>query len=196
MIRIYLTCIVYITDMETKPLQDMTLKSFSPSSSSVSYTGTNFRKEITRAIDKGFFNVNTRGIFTSNRALSSSGRAKNILLTTSPSSVVYEYTCHCERKYVGRMSQCLSERIKQHVPATFLQAQPGLRKAKSDSAVARHLKENPACLQGGDNVRKRFRVLARVRHLSHLSIIEAVHIRDRTPDLCKQKDFVRMLYLV
>ena len=31
--------LAYNTDMKTKPLQDMALKSFSPSSSSVSYTG-------------------------------------------------------------------------------------------------------------------------------------------------------------
>ena len=160
----------------------------------IGHQSTNFRKEITRAIDKGFFHVNTRVIFTTNRAFA--GRAKDILPTTSLSSVVYEYTCRCERAYVGRTSQCLSERIKQHVPATLLQARPVLRKAKSDSAVARHLKENPACLQGGDDVRKRFRVLARARHLSHLSVLEAVHIRDKTPDLCKQKDFVRVLHLV
>ena len=54
----------------------------------------------------------------------------------------------------------------------------------------------PACLQGGDDVRKRFQVLAKARHLSQPSVLEAVHIRDETPDLCKQKDFVRMLYLV
>ena len=76
------------------------------------------------------------------------------------------------------------------------QARPVLRKAKSDFAVARHLKENPACLQGGDDVRKRLRVLARARHLSDLSVLEAVHIRDKTQDLCKQKDFVRVVHLV
>ena len=68
-----------------------------------------------------------------------------------------------------------------------LQAQPVLRKAKSDSAVAQHLKETTACLQGGDDVRKRFQVLARAKHPSHLSLLEAVHIRDKTPDMCKQK---------
>ena len=114
----------------------------------------------------------------------------------SLSFVVYEYMCRCERAYIGRTSQCLSERIKQHVLATLLQARPVLRKAKSDSAEARHLQENPACLQGGDDVRKRFRVLARARHLSPLSVLEAVHIRVKTPVLCKQKDCVRVLHLV
>ena len=95
----------------------------------IGHQSTNFRKEIIRVIDKGFFNVNTRVVFTTNRALS--GRAKDTLPTTSLSSVVYEYTCRCERAYVGRTSQCLSERIKQHVPATLLQARPVLRKAKT-----------------------------------------------------------------
>ena len=35
-----------------------------------------------------------------------------------------------------------------------------------------------------------------LRVKSHLSVLEAVHIRDKTPDLCKQKDFVRVLHLV
>ena len=31
-------------------------------------------------------------------------------------SVVYEYSCHCDSRYVGRTSQQLQDRIKQHVP--------------------------------------------------------------------------------
>ena len=37
--RFFVEANAYNTDMKTKPLQDIALKSFSPSSSSVSYTG-------------------------------------------------------------------------------------------------------------------------------------------------------------
>ena len=41
---------------------------------------------------------------------------KGILHTTQKSSVIYEYKCYCDNRYVGRTSQRLQNRIKQHVP--------------------------------------------------------------------------------
>ena len=41
---------------------------------------------------------------------------KDVLPTTLKSSVIYKYSCHCDSRYVGRTSQRLQDRIKQHVP--------------------------------------------------------------------------------
>ena len=35
--------------------------------------------------------------------------------------VIYEYVCRCDSRYVGRTTQRLQERIKQHVPKAIRQ---------------------------------------------------------------------------
>ena len=40
---------------------------------------------------------------------------KDVLPTTLKGSVIYEYSCHCDSRYVGQTSQRLRDRIKQHV---------------------------------------------------------------------------------
>ena len=41
---------------------------------------------------------------------------KDVLPPNQRSKVNYEYVCHCDSLYVGRTTQRLQERIKQHVP--------------------------------------------------------------------------------
>ena len=153
---------------------------------------TTFRREIRQAIDKGFSNVKTMVLFTTQRAFS--GRVKDVLPVTSQSSIVYMYTCRCARTYIGKTSQCLSERIKQHVPAKLLATPPVLRKTNADSAITCHLKQHPDCITA--DVRSRFTTLAKARNQRHLGVLEALFIRERAPDLCKQQEHVRTLLLV
>ena len=40
---------------------------------------------------------------------------KDCVPTTQKSCVVYEFSCRCEARYVGRTTQGLADRIKQHV---------------------------------------------------------------------------------
>ena len=35
------------------------------------------------------------------------------------SNVIYQFSCHCNSRYVGRTSQMLQDRIKQHVPKSI-----------------------------------------------------------------------------
>ena len=72
------------------------------------------------AVESCYGSVPTRVIFTSKRMLSVA--CKDVLPTTLKSSVIYEYLCHCESRYVGRISQQLQDRIKQHV-SKWLQQQ-------------------------------------------------------------------------
>ena len=41
---------------------------------------------------------------------------KDSVPTTQKSCVVYEFLCQCEARYVGRTTQRLADRTKQHVP--------------------------------------------------------------------------------
>ena len=119
------------------------------------------------------------------------------------SNIVYQFLCHCDSRYVGRTSQRLQQRIKQHVPKTILQEHISqhrstlarsckpIRSFKAEtsfSAIGQHLLQNPTCaLKYNDN---KFFVLARGRTSFHLFTLEATYIKTSKPNLCKQKEFV------
>ena len=113
------------------------------------------------------------------------------------------WICHCDSRYVGRTSQRLQQRIKQHVPKTILQKHISqdrstlarsckpIRNFKTEtsfSAIGQHLLQNPTCAhEYNDN---KFSILARGRTSFHLSTLEATYIKTSKPNLCKQKEFV------
>ena len=119
------------------------------------------------------------------------------------SNIVYQFLCHCDSRYVGRTSQRLQQRIKQHVPKTILQKHISqdrstfarsckpIRSFKTEtsfSAIGQHLLQNPTCAhEYNDN---KFSILARGRTSFHLSTLEATYIKTSKPNLCKQKEFV------
>ena len=100
--------------------------------------------------------VSTHLIFKSKRMLPVA--CKNVLPTTQKSSIIYEYKCHCDSRYVGRTSQRLQNRIKQHVPQWLIQqltcprrSQPHRSCKRNDtkpdchSVIGQHLLENDQC---------------------------------------------------
>ena len=119
--------------------------------------------------------------------------------------VVYEFSCRCEARYVGRTTQRLADRIKQHVSTsirtknTTTREQPprtcknSNSKMKSDSAIGQHLLTNPECAKTytDDN----FRIIGQARSSFHLGVLESVYIKTQNPVLCKQKEFVFSLGL-
>ena len=62
--------------------------------------------------------------------------AEESLPATTKSSVIYYYTCACEATYVGKTTQRLTERIKQHIPDRI--STNGVK--RTDSAILAHLK--------------------------------------------------------
>ena len=44
---------------------------------------------------------------------------KDVLPALQKSNVIYQFSCHCDSRYVGRTSQRLQDRIKQHVPKSI-----------------------------------------------------------------------------
>ena len=69
-------------------------------------TSINLDKNVKMAVESCYGSVTTRVVFTSKRMLHVA--RKDILPTTLKSSVIYEYSCHCDSsRYVGRASQRL-----------------------------------------------------------------------------------------
>ena len=161
-------------------------------------------KNVKMAVESYYVSVTTRVVFTSKRMLPVA--RKDVLPTTLKSSVVYEYSCHCDSRYVGRTSQRLQDRIKQHVPKWLQQqakrptrSQPG-RSCKlkhnnpdCDSAIGQHLLDNEQCAANYND--KCFKILAVAHNSFHLCLLEATFIKTKHPVLCKQKEFVYTLKL-
>ena len=77
----------------------------------------NFEKQINKAITSCFYTVKPRVVHTIRVTLPS---AKNDRVPiTQKSRVVYEFLCRCEARYVGRTTQRLADRIKQHFPTSI-----------------------------------------------------------------------------
>ena len=97
-------------------------------------------------------------------------------------------------QYVGKTTQRLEKRIKQHVPATLRQnTDQQMRKKDPDSAIGKHLVQNLSCLNLFDC--NMFSIVCQARNTSVLHVLEALYIRKLQPDLCKQMDFVKSLHL-
>ena len=148
--------------------------------------------------------VNTRLVFTSKCMLLMS--RKDVLPTTQKSSVIYEHKCHCDGQYVGRTSQRLWNRIKQHVPQWLIQQLTRPRRSQPhrsckrkntkpdcDSAIGQHLLENDQCALNYDD--KQFSIFATALSSFHFNPLEAAYIKTRRPALCRQKEFVYTLKL-
>ena len=142
-------------------------------------------------------------VFVSRQMLSAS--RKDVLPAIQKSSVIYEYKCHCDSRYVGRTAQRLQDRIKQHVPKWLQQHTASQRvqpnracKQKQptpecDSAIGQHLLENNQCAANYND--DQFSILDTARSFFYLSLLEASYIKVRRPNLCKQKEFVYTLKL-
>ena len=150
-----------------------------------------YRRNIQHTVLQTYPKINIRVTFTSRNAFPVA--VKDVLPTAMKSLVVYHFTCHCGCTYVGRTTQQLGERIKQHIPNKILVNNPKLTIEKSDSAITQHLKTHPACIS--PNLVRKFKILAQARNSWHLEIMEAAFITALTPQLCQQKDLGKYLRL-
>ena len=117
---------------------------------------------------------------------------KDVLPAIQKRFVIYEYKCHCDSRYVGRTSQRLQDRIKQHVPQWLRQqltrprrSQPHRSckrtdtKTNCDSAIGQHLLDNDRCALNYDD--KRFSILAAARSSFRLQSFRSYLYQDPTP---------------
>ena len=199
------------TQITKKTAQFSTLKRFGPEKCPVylrvpwiGKPSTNLEKEVKTAVESCYGSVSTRLVFTSKRMLPVA--RKDVLPAIQKSFVIYEYKCHCDSRYVGRTSQRLQDRIKQHVPQWLRQQLTRPRRSQPhrsckrtdtkpdcDSAIGQHLLDNDRCALNYDD--KRFSILAAARSSFHLNLLEATYIKTRRPVLCRQKEFVYTLKL-
>ena len=160
-----------------------------------------FDKQITSAVKRCFFSVKPRVIFTNLLPVTK----KDVLLSHHHSNVIYQFVCHYNSRYVGRTSQRLEDRIKQHVPR-FIANPPAshnrqslFRSCKANirpqqfhkSVIGQHLLNNAQCSLHYNN--EKFSILVRGRSFFHLSALEATFIKSFNPLLSKQKEFVNSL---
>ena len=162
-----------------------------------------FENQISKAIASCYYAVKPRVVYNTRVMLPSA--KKDCVSTTQKSCVVYEFSCRCEARYVGRTTQRLADRIKQHVPASIrkksniVREQPPRMCKKNnssincESAIGQHLIANPECAKTytDDN----FRIIGQARSSFHLSVLESVYIKTQNPVLCRQKEFVFSLGL-
>ena len=130
---------------------------------------------------------------------------KDCVFTTPKSCVVYEFSCRFEVRYVGRTTQRLADRIKQHVPTSIKKKRYAVReqppricknnksKINCESAIGQHLIAIPECAKtytGGN-----FRIIWQERSSFHLSVFESFYIKTQNSVLCRQNEFVLPLGL-
>lgn len=157
------------------------------------------QRKANNAVRLAYFAVKVRAIFQTSKMFS---LPKDALPTQSISNVIYLYECRqCESQYVGKTTQHLGERMKQHVPRHLVDTAkrrgrpPRVRENTSDfqSSIASHLASNDDCRNRYNDAD--FKILARGRSQQHLNVLEALWIHKLKPALCRQKQFVSDLTL-
>ena len=81
---------------------------------------TRFEEQVKSAVKQCFSAVEPRVVYSTkstNDLLYSTN--KDVLPALQKSNVIYQFSCHCDSRYVGRTSQRLQDRIKQHVPKSI-----------------------------------------------------------------------------
>ena len=142
-------------------------------------------------------------VYSTNELLSTTN--KDVLPASQKSNVIYQFSCHCDSRYVGRTSQRLQDRIKQHIPKSIhscsssqkrllpagwckFSTQTNTQSPASDLAIELRFLQNPVCAQ--HYVDSRFSILAQGHFSFHLSALEASFIKTSNHALCRQKEFV------
>ena len=73
-----------------------------------------------KAITSCFYAVKPRVVYNTRVMLPSAKKMVAYVRSyQSKICVIYEFSCRCEARYVGRTTQRLADRIKQHVPTSI-----------------------------------------------------------------------------
>ena len=142
------------------------------------------RNRLNRSIKRTFPAASLCISFTPRRLFQLCTKDKLSHLTTS--MCIYQFTCSCGAKYIGRTSRQLSERVTEHYPPWFIK---GERKAIR-SSILEHLVDSEHKISPDSAFRVIYRTNANVPkavRIRHLAIAEAIAIRLWKPELCIQK---------
>ena len=117
--------------------------------------------------------------------------------TTQKRCAVYQLLLRYKARYVGRTTQRLAGRIKQHVPPSIRKKSSTLReqppcmckrissKINCESAIEKHLITNTECAKTYTD--DDFQIIGQARSLFHSGVLESVYIKTQNPVLCRQK---------
>ena len=129
--------------------------------------------------------VKVRSVFATEMAFNSI--RKDVLPIMNQSLLVYKFNCRCNSTYIGRTSQCLEVRIRQHVPRGILNSgwSTSGHSQAMDSATGEHILTTNSCRT--DYLDDWFSVLHRARNKIHLDLIEAIYISLDRSFQCRQR---------
>ena len=170
-----------------------------------------FEKQVTSSIKHCYLAVEPRVVYKTNQLFPVSN--KDVLPALQNSNVIYQFSCHCDSWYVGRTSQRLQDRIKQHVPKSIrygtsspkrdlpickckysTKSTTQIQSLMHDLAIELHLLCNPTCAQHYDD--SMFSILAKGHLPFHFSALETTFIKTSNPIPCRQKEFVYNLKIL
>ena len=148
-----------------------------------------FEKRIRHLVSPVYRQCDVRICFTKQRMFNMS--QKDRLPAQQNSNVIYLFKCWCGHQYVGKTTQRLEKRIKQHLPSVLTSRTRPCK--ESDSAIGQHLALNASCLDHFSwNM---FSIVCKARTESILHVLESLYISKIKPQLCKQMSLVKTLQL-
>ena len=156
-----------------------------------------FEKQVTSSVKHYYLTVEPHVVYKTNQLLPVAN--KDVLPALQNGNVIYQFSCHCDSRYVGRTPQRLQYGIKQHVPKSIRYGTSSpkrhlpIRKWKystksttqiqsltHDSVIGLYLlRRNSVCAQHYDE--SMFSILVKGRSLFHLSALEATFIKTSNP---------------
>ena len=71
-----------------------------------------FEKQVKSAVRQTFSAEEPRVVYSTSELLSTTN--KDVLPALQKSNVIYQFSCHCDSRYVGRTSQRLQDKIQQY----------------------------------------------------------------------------------
>lgn len=162
-----------------------------------------FEKQISSALNRCYFAVKPCVLFNTRKMLLAIH--KDVLPTLQQSHIIYQFSCRCDSRYIGRTSQRLQDRVKQHVPKSIRFPPPSQSTSDpvnhsynetvaTSSAIGQHLLHNPVCAEHYND--SMFSVISKGRSTFHLQTLESTIIKLSKPNLCRQKEFVYSLQIV
>ena len=156
--------------------------------------GERFAKSITTAVGKCYFSAAVQVIFQICTAFVS--MCKDVLPPHHINSVIYKYTCSCGSDYIGRTSNRLDLRIKQHLPAHILnlELKRGQLANTYGSSIAEQMINSRECV--ADFNVDIFSILSRSHSIFHLKVLETLYVRSLQPSLGKQRDYLLGLNVI
>ena len=133
-----------------------------------------FADKVASSVYRWYNAVKVRPIFYTKRAFSTIH--KDVLPILNQSLSIFKFNCRCNSTYIGRTSQCLEVRIRQHVPRCISN--------RGRLTPGQSLAINSCKINYRDDS---FSVLLRARDKVQLNILEAIYIALDRPSLYRQR---------